>query len=218
MPHIPLFSDGYPPWSAYCPHSKWHATFTCKKVSLQAYETQAPLVIYPLYFISTFAAKALLLSLYRPFFSPNFYLRTAVYIAFVLVVCQFVTGGFATVYSQCLPIPYFNNIKSRKTDCFNPGSSSIVSGTLDLVTDIILLCLPLPAVWNLNVTRRQKMIASSIVTLGALWVNSLNQIQFISLRKSQSNNCLRRPCWWHAKINVQGLQLGFHRQLYHFLK
>ena len=129
---------------------------------------QAPLIIYPLYFITSFLAKALLLALYFPLSSPNRYVRVAVYVTSTLVFGQFISGFLATIFSQCLIKPTIWNRGFWDAECINPGRYSIVSGILDVTTDIILLCLSVPIIWTFNMTRRQKVFASGVLFVGAM--------------------------------------------------
>ncbi|KAE8347393.1 hypothetical protein BDV24DRAFT_173266 [Aspergillus arachidicola] len=69
---------------------------------------------------------------------------------------------------QCLPPRYFwdTNIKGR---CM-PGQTAFytVHGSLAFIEDVVILCMPIPIVWRLHSTLRQKFEATFIFSIGIL--------------------------------------------------
>lgn len=43
---------------------------------------------------------------------------------------------------------------------------TLASGVLNLLTDVLILCLPIPMVWGLNTTKAQKVTLTGIFLLG----------------------------------------------------
>ena len=68
---------------------------------------------------------------------------------------------------QCVPVEADWNpaIKAR---CVNFGADLIVLSAINVVTDFIILCLPLRQVWQLYMDNTRKIQLSSIFLLGSL--------------------------------------------------
>ncbi|CAD6575983.1 MAG: hypothetical protein ASARMPREDX12_007667 [Alectoria sarmentosa] len=113
------------------------------------------------------ATKASLLLLYYRLFSPSRRFRFAVRIGAVIVFCQWVSLTCAAIF-QCRPLAAFWNHAIRDAKCINLPRFTIVGGVLNLLTDVLILCLPIPMVWGLNTTKTQKVTLTCIFLLGIL--------------------------------------------------
>ncbi|CAF9942111.1 hypothetical protein IMSHALPRED_003206 [Imshaugia aleurites] len=111
------------------------------------------------------ATKASLLLLYYRLFSPNKRFRLAVRIAAAVVFCQWFSLTAATIF-QCVPVAAFWNHYIQGAKCINLPRFTVVSGVLNLLTDVMILCLPIPMVWGLNTTKTQKVTLTGIFLLG----------------------------------------------------
>ena len=72
---------------------------------------------------------------------------------------------------QCVPVHAFWDFHSKgiaTSKCMNTITFSIGAGVSNLVTDVMVLCLPMPMVWSLRTTRVQKVILTGIFMLGFL--------------------------------------------------
>lgn len=47
---------------------------------------------------------------------------------------------------------------------------AVAQGTLNIILDLYILCLPIPIVWGLNVSSKKKLSILSIFMVGILWV------------------------------------------------
>ena len=118
-----------------------------------------------MYVVAIATVKVSVLLFYRRIFpNPRF-----------LIILQIV-GGFIICYSavqllvfifQCRPIrgawdPFI------KADCVKINDSFIVMGAFDVLTGVATLCLPIPLIWQLQVSRRSRIQLMSIFILGAL--------------------------------------------------
>ena len=56
--------------------------------------------------------------------------------------------------------------------CIEPGRLWIVMGSLNVLTDLLLLVLPLPSLWRLQMRRRTKVQVAGIFSIGGLLVIS----------------------------------------------
>ena len=87
-----------------------------------------------------------------------------------MVVAWWIAVLFADIF-QCVPVNAFwdNGIKNVKTArCMSTVHFSIGTGVINLVTDFMVLCLPIPMVWSLRTNRTQKIAMTGIFLLGFL--------------------------------------------------
>ena len=103
-----------------------------------------------------------------------FYRRLFPVRTFVIVLwCVF---AFVAAYSttaalvnllQCLPIgaDWDPNITPK---CVNLDVELIILSSINVVTDVAILCLPMPLVWRLQTSRVRKLQVSGVFLLGGL--------------------------------------------------
>lgn len=94
----------------------------------------------------------------------------AVYATAVTVVAWWIAVLFADLF-QCVPMNAFWDIEVKYTKtarCMSTVDFSIGTGVSNLVTDIMVLCLPMPMVWFLKTSRTQKITLTGIFLLGFL--------------------------------------------------
>ena len=113
------------------------------------------------------ATKASLLLLYYRIFSPSRRFRLAIYIVTAIVFCQWFSVTLAFIF-QCRPVAAFWDHTIQRAKCIDLPLFTVVSGVLNLMTDVLILCLPMPMVWGLNTTNAQKVTLTGIFLLGAL--------------------------------------------------
>ena len=83
-----------------------------------------------------------------------------------------ITGAFfiATVFAtllQCMPIQGVWDMNITAV-CDNQLAASVGTGIANVVTDVIVLTLPIPLVWNLKLRRLTRGILVGIFGLGFL--------------------------------------------------
>ena len=120
------------------------------------------------------AKVSLLLFLYR-IFNVDFKFRIASWIiGFVVVVWSLVT--LCLMIFSCHPIKANWNVMllaDPKTHCYPKVYNVInIHGYCNIITDFALLVLPLPLVWNLQMTLKKKLSVATIFATGALYVAS----------------------------------------------
>ena len=76
---------------------------------------------------------------------------------------------FPTIF-QCSPIAYSWNKAIAGGHCINVHVMWIVQDVFFLVLDIYVVVLPLPIIWNLQITRPEKIAISGVFLLGSLCV------------------------------------------------
>ena len=113
------------------------------------------------------ATKASLLLLYYRLFSPSRRFRLAIYNVTAIVFCQWFILTLVTIF-QCRPVAAFWDPTIQGAECIDLPHFAVVSCVLNLLTDVLILCLPIPMVWGLNTTKAQKVTLTGIFLLGLL--------------------------------------------------
>ena len=139
---------------------------------IQAYtmHCQNGLASFALYFTTTATTKMSLLLLYYRLFYPTRRFRIAIYISSFIVIAWWIAVVFADIF-QCVPIQAFWDFRMKYTSdtkCLSTVTFSIGTGVSNLITDVMVLCLPIPMVWSLRTTRAQKISLTGIFMLGFL--------------------------------------------------
>ncbi|KAJ5216693.1 uncharacterized protein N7469_011558 [Penicillium citrinum] len=88
-------------------------------------------------------------------------------VVIVFVVAWGVTAIMGNTF-QCWPVQYFW-IKSIHGSCMKGQNTFfIIIGSLSLAQDVLILCLPLPVVWQLHAPLRQKIEITLLFSIGCL--------------------------------------------------
>jgi hypothetical protein len=111
--------------------------------------------------------KSSLLFLYYRIFSNKEAYRYAIYGAGVLVFMWWAGLFFAGLF-ECVPIAAFWDKSIQDPKCFNLIPFSLANGITNMLTDVIVLCLPIPMVLRLHTDRKQKATLVIIFSLGLL--------------------------------------------------
>ncbi|KAI9679254.1 MAG: hypothetical protein M1817_005273 [Caeruleum heppii] len=96
------------------------------------------------------------------FQNPRFKLAVIVVGAFALACWVAI---FISTLFHCLPIAY-NWDKSIPGQCVNPNALFISALALNLFTDILIVLLPIPMIWRIQISRAEKIAVSSAFLLG----------------------------------------------------
>ena len=120
-------------------------------------------ILYPLLMIF---AKASILLLYHRIFRPSNKVIWAIYATLALVIGYNVSVMFAAVW-ECTPRKKSWDITATGT-CIDILGLAIAGGTFNVFTDLVILILPMPMVWNLRLPLRQKIAVTGIFATGAL--------------------------------------------------
>lgn len=119
-----------------------------------------------LYPPTTLLVKTSILALYVRIFGPLRYLRNLAYGFGIFVACWAVMGTLVLVF-QCHPVQYIWD-KSIHGTCIDQWAFFIAGCTPNVATDFVILILPLPAVWNLQMGVAQRLSIIGIFMLGSL--------------------------------------------------
>ena len=128
-------------------------------------QIQVAIAAQVIYAIGVVPIKLSLIFLYRRIF-PNRPLHIALWCIGGVVACMGIAAIFLAVF-KCVPVQggWDFTIRSR---CINFYAWIIIHGVQNVITDFMLLCLPMPLVWRLNMATTRKIQVSGIFALGAL--------------------------------------------------
>ena len=129
--------------------------------------------------------KIAILMLYRRVFTGN--QRWFKWTLWIMMTYSVLWGiaTFIIVVVQCVPVPFFWNraylfYKLDPPDngsCLDTRASQVPSSLLNCIGDLILLLLPFPVLWRLQMSLGRKLELMFIFGLGALYVLVPVQVQ-----------------------------------------
>ena len=127
---------------------------------------QAFVGVQTLYFLNAALTKTSLLLLYYRIFGVVKRYRLALWISAFIVLGYWIATTILA-FLGCIPFAY-NWDKNVPGRCVNLVGFFRWNGICNLLIDFLILLLPLPMVWRLNVASRQKLELSGIFLLGLL--------------------------------------------------
>lgn len=122
--------------------------------------------IQTLYFLNAVLTKTSLLFLYYRIFGVVKYFRYALWASAFVVLAYWIPTTILA-FLGCTPFER-NWDKSIPGSCVNLVAFFRWNGICNLLIDVLILALPLPMVWRLNVAVRQRVELSGIFLLGVL--------------------------------------------------
>jgi len=122
---------------------------------------------YQVYGVAVTLIKLSILLFYRRIFATQQF-RQWTNIVGALVILWMLTNNFTAAF-QCNPLRKAWEIETPG-HCFNPLSYITGVHTTNLVLDIVILALPVSAVWRLQLSLAKKISVAGIFLLGGLYV------------------------------------------------
>ena len=111
--------------------------------------------------------KLSILSFYARLFSVRTF-RVALYVVGTMVLMWWIAMQFTVIF-ECTPIDYsWHPVRSGR--CINLDQFFLGQAIPNIVTDMVILALPLPMIWKLHLPKSQKLALTCIFSLGALCV------------------------------------------------
>ena len=82
----------------------------------------------------------------------------------------FVWGILASTvtWAYCVPIPYAWDLTIPGGHCANRSAGYLAVGVLDAVTDLLILVLPLPMIFKLQISRMKQISLAVIFSIAIL--------------------------------------------------
>ena len=106
------------------------------------------------------------LHFYMTVFRSNRTFLTVAYAVFVLVVA-FGVGIVISDVLTCRPLAKYWDPRQSGL-CESPRASALALSSCNIIADVLIVLLPLPMVWGLQITTRRKIELSIIFALGFL--------------------------------------------------
>ncbi|KAI2464683.1 hypothetical protein F4781DRAFT_58118 [Annulohypoxylon bovei var. microspora] len=147
--------------------------------------------------------KASILLLYLRIFGNTKWLRWACRFMLTCVVMYCIASVTATIF-QCTPVTKAFD-KSLKGTCINNGHFWYANAGFSIATDIIILILPMPLVYALQITRVQKAALIVVFALGVFVViTSCLRITTIDIQATTSDPTydIASTMWTIIEMNV----------------
>ena len=119
-----------------------------------------------LYLIALLGYKFAILLLYLRIFNVN---KTFKYFtwATMFLVFGYLFSNFLTLIFGCTPVDKYWN-PAFTGHCIETIQADYAYGSLNFITDLIMFILPLPMIWRLQLSRRQKLGISIILMGGSV--------------------------------------------------
>ncbi len=125
------------------------------------------MVVQATYQISIFCLKTSILLLYMRIFTTS---RTLRYTSWVIILITFLfysIGFFMAIFS-CRPRRKIWYPMTEGT-CIEWAPGQLVNSVINIVTDVLILVLPMREVWRLQMPRKQKVGLIAIFAVGSLY-------------------------------------------------
>ncbi|KAJ5778077.1 hypothetical protein N7520_001323 [Penicillium odoratum] len=111
--------------------------------------------------------KVALLSILTRIFKPYRGKVMFIYI-FLACLCTYYTVALIVKIRMCNPIPRYWLGESEPGSCLDQTAALIADSVISVVSDIIILVLPLPLTWSLQMSRNRKLRVMGILGAGGL--------------------------------------------------
>ena len=108
--------------------------------------------------------KASILYLYRRIF-PQKWFRNALIATGSFNLMWFIAAFFGTIF-QCVPISLLWDLETPGY-CINYHDGVLAFGGITVATDFLILVLPIPLVWRIQISRRKKWLITFTFMLGS---------------------------------------------------
>ena len=118
-----------------------------------------------LYTVTTFAVKIAVLLLYRRIFSTARFKKATNYVIAFNFACFL--SFFLVVILQCNPVQSAW-LDPNDPSCIDRVPLFKAAGVLGVVTDFVVLMMPMLVVWKLNASRQRKVALTGMFLLGGL--------------------------------------------------
>lgn len=139
-----------------------HAIVSILAGEIQAY-AKSTIVTEVFYCPAIACVKFSVLLLYRRIF-PNPRLRIIIWCLGAFILCYSLVLSFCIIF-QCKPIRgAWDPMIDAK--CFNLKIVILLTSSLNVFTDVLTLCLPLPLLWRLKLPKEKKVQLTGIFLLG----------------------------------------------------
>ncbi|KAF1974689.1 hypothetical protein BU23DRAFT_530988 [Bimuria novae-zelandiae CBS 107.79] len=149
----------------------------------------------------SFTKVSILLQYRRVFTKPKFVM--AVWITFAIVIVYSVWAALGSVF-QCLPISAFWTQDHSK--CIDQFVAWFFNASANIVSDLVIIILPMPVIRDLNLRRRQKNLLMGVFAVGGfvcvVSIIRLHSLVGISNSKDPTWDNAPAASWSSVEVNV----------------
>ncbi|KAI1329842.1 hypothetical protein F5Y16DRAFT_396950 [Xylariaceae sp. FL0255] len=143
------------------------------------------LVFIAIWYVATIGlTKLAICKLYRTLFPGKFVYIILCITAFILIATPVAT--VIALLVACRPFSAnWGSAEEQKTHCFNKEALFVWASLPNIITDLVLLSIPLPIVWRLHTTAKLKVALSVTFVIGGLGLVA-SILRFISFHNTNS--------------------------------
>lgn len=89
----------------------------------------------------------------------------------IIFVCLWSVGNILQVFLICRPFAAIYTVALMPTaQCGDQVGSFIAIGAFNIITDVLILTLPIPTVWTLKTSKGKKIALTAVFLVGLLYV------------------------------------------------
>ncbi|TVY17302.1 hypothetical protein LARI1_G007366 [Lachnellula arida] len=118
------------------------------------------------YFLAVCLPKLCILTLYLRIFNKE-PLRATCYSMATIIICNFLVSGL-TVSLACPVLSYFSAMNGGASCSFNMNYFTRWISVPNIITDVVMLILPLPTIWELHLPKIQKLGLTLTFLMGSI--------------------------------------------------
>lgn len=128
-------------------------------------QRQTEITFACLYVMAITFIKISVLLLYRRLFPPCWFQYALITTAIALSI--YCISFIAITIAQCTPINSFwkPNVEGK---CINYAVLSLAGGIINVMTDLVILTLPMPLLWRLKVSKKEKWQVILAFSMGGM--------------------------------------------------
>ncbi|KAI1324257.1 hypothetical protein F5Y16DRAFT_424186 [Xylariaceae sp. FL0255] len=143
------------------------------------------LVVFSVWYFATVSiAKGAICVLYSKL-SPQRIVRVTIHIIIIVLILTALSGAIADL-AACRPFSAnWGRAEVQKAHCMNKEALFIWITLPNILTDVVLLLLPLPIVWNLQATRQLKAALTITFLFGSLGLIA-SIMRFVAFNRTDS--------------------------------
>ncbi|KUI66311.1 hypothetical protein VM1G_01527 [Cytospora mali] len=149
------------------------------------------------YFLTCGLGKLAICVFYRTLF-PQRSVLIILCITSGIIICTAIATSVANL-AACTPFSAsWGSSEEQAAGCFDKEKLYIWASFPNIITDVILLVLPLPITWKLNTTKRLKVALTFTFLIGSIGLIS-SVLRFVSF---SSNNSFIDPTWHAVELII----------------
>ena len=118
--------------------------------------------------LSLLGYKMAILLLYLRLFHVSYRFKYATW-ATMFIVCGYLLCNIITQYFGCRPVYKFW-VATAPGQCIDIIKADLAYGSMNVISDFLIFILPLPMVWRLKLSRKEKVGVSLVFMSGAMYV------------------------------------------------